>query len=261
MAMNLPDPVALAGAPRGRTIDTIAEVLDDLAADPAHIAAVESIRPGRVRRDVQDPEYRLRSRYTASLRRFMYNPALLEVVFAEAELKTLFFRTFGYKGQTEFTVYPNAWLRDLPLLDLGQRCYLGDGIILGTNQVAVDQQYLVVDRISIGATTVFDQHCMVGYGSRVGSGCVIGARVMIGMKTRIGDAVLVRPASGVGHHCRLGNRVRIGHDVMVGAFSVVEDDVIVSDYSRIPEFSRVTRDGIVPRRAEKAQPLPELQFA
>lgn len=252
------DPFMLASSPRAEAVNAIAKVLGSLAADPAHIAAVDSLRPGRFRRDAEDPGYRLRSLYTSALRRFMYNPAVLEVIFAEADLQTLFLRTFGYRGQTRFTLYPNAWLRDLPLLDLGQDCYLGDGIVLGTNQVSVDQQFLIVDRISIGAGTVFDQQCMVGYGSSVGSKCVIGARVMIGMRTRICDEAQVRPGSGIGHHCRIGARVRIGHDVMVGAFSVIDDDVIVGDYSRIPEFSRVTREGHRSRRSERTHRRTEL---
>lgn len=173
--------------------------LEELDADPDHRRAVAAIGPGRFRRDASDHRYAARFGYTAALRRYVYNPAALERIFGDPSLKALFLRTFGYKGHTDFTVYPNAWLRDLPLLNIGRRCYLADGIVLGTNQVSPDQQWLTVEGISIGDDTVFDQQCMVGYGTRIGRDCVIGARVMIGMRARIGlqtPRFALRAASG-----------------------------------------------------------------
>ena len=30
------------------------------------------------------------------------------------------FRIFGYRGSMDFTIYPDTWIRDLPLLDFGE---------------------------------------------------------------------------------------------------------------------------------------------
>ena len=52
----------------------------------------------------------------STTRRPIYFVALSHPV-AQAALT---FRLFGYRGQMDFTVYPDTWIRDLPLLDFGQ---------------------------------------------------------------------------------------------------------------------------------------------
>lgn len=228
--------------------EVIAADLRRLAVDRAHLDAIAAIRPGRFRRDPQDSTYAARLRYTAALRGYVYNPSLLEVVLSLPWLKTLFFRSFGYRGSTEFTIYPSCWIRDLPLLDIGERAYLADGIVLGSNQVSVDQQWIRVGRITIGARTIFDQQCMVGYGSSIGQDCVIGVRVSVGMNVRIGTGCKVGPSSTIGHQCRIGNGVTVGHAVTIGNFSRVDDGIEIPDYTCVPQFSHVSRDAISPRR-------------
>jgi carbonic anhydrase/acetyltransferase-like protein (isoleucine patch superfamily) len=226
----------------------IVDYLRRLSGDEEFLGSVAAIRPGRFRRDGSDPVYLARARYTRELRKFVYNPAVLDVVLGDPELKTRFFRTFGYQGSTNFTIYPSCWIRDLPLLDLGEDVYCGDGIVLGTNQISTDQQTLTVGRICIGPGTVFDQQCMVGYGSTIGARCVLGIRVMIGMKATLGDRVQVRPSTAIAHHVVLEHGAIVGNASVVGAFSVVEAGVELPDYSRVPQFTRVTRSGMVPRR-------------
>jgi hypothetical protein len=41
-------------------------------------------------------------------------------------LKALVFRLFGYRGDLNFTVYPDTWIRDLPLLDFGKGAYISN---------------------------------------------------------------------------------------------------------------------------------------
>lgn len=233
------------------TVEAIKKQLNDLSNDAEHNKSVAAIRPGRFRRDSADEIYQSRIKYTNSLRKFVYNPVLLEVIFGNSELKNLFFRAFGYQGQTDFTIYPNCWIRDLALLDIGERVYLADGIVLGTNQVSTDQEFLTVDGISIGARTIFDQQCMVGYGAQIGSDCIIGVRAAIGMKTSIGDGCIIRPGTTISHHCKVGYNVKVGYKAFIGDFSVIEDGVEIPDGAQIPQFSRVTKNGILPRRAKR----------
>ena len=96
---------------------------------------VSNIKAGKFVRDPNDPDYNDRIVYTKLLRTFLYNPAVLNVVFEEQKLKEKFFRAFGYTGKVNFTIYPTCWLRDLPLLDIGDRVYLGDHITLVLSQV------------------------------------------------------------------------------------------------------------------------------
>ena len=98
-------------------------------------AVVANIKAGTFDRTVPNKDYQDRLAYTKAFRKFIYNPAILNEIFSCPELKESFFRTFGYKGALDFTIYPKCWLRDLPLLDIGSGTYLADGILLGTNQV------------------------------------------------------------------------------------------------------------------------------
>lgn len=74
-------------------------------------------------------------------------------ILSDVELKEIFFRTFGYQGTMNFTIYPTAWLRDLTLLDFGEDVYMGDGILLGTNQVNQDQEFIYTCTTSDTRTT------------------------------------------------------------------------------------------------------------
>lgn len=221
-----------------------------LERDETHKLAVAEIRPGRFRRDPESPPYRARLCYTANLRRFVYNPALLERVFGSRDLQEQFLKVFGYQGSTRFTVYPKCWIRDLPLLDFGDGVYLGDGIVLGTNQVSTCQQFVTVDRIAVGSGTVMDQECMIGYGSAIGRDNVVGVRVLFGARATTGARCRFAPRATVGHHCRLGDDVSVGHDTFIGSFSVVESGVEIPDYSRIPQFSHISKSGATPRRRQ-----------
>jgi hypothetical protein len=88
----------------------------------------------------------------------------MNIILSTPSFEELFFRTFRYKYNLDFTIYPNCWIRDLPLPDIGEKCYLADGILLGTNRVSINQKILRVDHIKIGDHTIFDQQCALGLG-------------------------------------------------------------------------------------------------
>lgn len=224
--------------------DALEQELCTLDADAGFRDAVAAIRRGKFVRDPDDPAYAPRLVYTRHLRRFVYDPAAMNVILSEPLLKQHFFRSFGYRGALDFTIYPNAWLRDLPLLDIGSGAYLADGIVLGTNQVAPDQRTLRVEPIRIGARTVFDQQCMVGLGSVVGADAVIGVGSHIGLRTRIGDGVTLGAACRIGHFATVGAGARLGYDVILADGAVVEPGVVVPDFARIPAKAHVTHAGV-----------------
>ena len=57
-------------------------------------------------------------------------------------LKKLLFRIFGLRGNTNFTLYPDTWVRDLPLLHLGEGAYLSNRATMGTNMVLHDSIFV-----------------------------------------------------------------------------------------------------------------------
>ncbi len=223
----------------------IAEELRALGDNPEFVKSVENIQPGYFRRG-DDAEYQHRLVYTKQLRRWVYDGRAMNEILSEPELKELFFRTFGYTGNLNFTIYPSAWLRDLPLLDIGENAYLGDGILLGTNQVSRDQKHIKVGRIKIGSSVIFDQRCMIGLDSSVGDDCIIGIDTAIGLWCNIGSRVHVNARCSINHRCTIGDDVTLGYHVFLGLGAVVDSGVELPDKTHVPAHSRATKDGIVP---------------
>lgn len=229
-------------------LSTVVLSLRELEGNATFQKAVKNIKTGKFKRDKDNPDYQDRLIYTKALRPFVYNPAVMDIIFSDEKVKAFFFRTFGYQGNLDFTIYPNSWLRDLPLLDIGKKVYLADGILLGTNQVTPDQQWICTGKITIGDNCIFDQGCSVGFNTRIGANSTIGFEVAIGLKNRIGENVKIGGRSNIAHGCRIGNNVTLSDCCRIGSFSVIEDGVELEEYTDIPAFSLVTKEGIFSRR-------------
>lgn len=208
------------------------------------VEVVASIKTGRFKRNTQQTSYQHRLIYTKYLRAYVYDPARLNIVFSDAALQHLFFRTFGYQGNTRFTIYPNVWLRDLPLLDIGENVYLGDGILLGTNQVSENQQFIKVGKISIGNNSIFDQQCSVGLDTKIGHHVQARFRAAVGLKCTLGNHVVLGECCVIGHKTQLDDGVIIGTGVKLGNFVKVEANVHIPEHAVIPSFSHVTQQGV-----------------
>jgi UDP-3-O-[3-hydroxymyristoyl] glucosamine N-acyltransferase len=224
--------------------------------------AVSNIKAGKFVRDTNDPDYNDRIVYTKELRNFLYNPAVLNVIFGEQELKEKFFRAFGYAGKVNFTIYPKCWLRDLPLLDIGDNVYLADNILLGTNQVTPDQKTIVVGNIKIGDNCIFNQGCTVGGKSTIGNDCIIGFESAIGFGNRVGENTEIGERVTIGHCNKIGSGVKIGYMCKIGRFCIIEDGVEIDEMTEIPSYSLVTKNGIFSRRkkANKIKPMEVSQI-
>ncbi len=222
--------------------------IERLQTDPRFQDAVRNIKAGIFERNRSNKDYNDRIIYTMELRNFLYNPAVLDVVFKDQELKEKFFRTFGYQGNVNFTIYPKCWLRDLPLLDIGKNVYLGDNILLGTNQVTPDQKSLVVGPIKIGDNYIFNQGCTLGGKTTIGENGTIGFEVGIGFRNTIGSNVKIGERSTICHGNRIGNNVTIGNMCKIGNFCIIEDGVDLAEMTEISSYSLVTKKGIFSRR-------------
>ncbi|MCB0662059.1 MAG: hypothetical protein KDC24_04930 [Saprospiraceae bacterium] len=229
-------------------LSTIVLTLRELSTNIPFQRAVNNIKSGKFKREKDNPDYQDRILYTRQLRAFVYNPAIMDAILSDEKVKSLFFRTFGYNGSLDFTIYPNSWLRDLPLLDIGKGTYLADGILLGTNQVTPDQQWICTGKITIGENCIFDQGCSIGLNSRLGNNCTIGFEVAIGLKNQLGENVKIGGRSNIAHGCRIGNNVTIPDCCRIGSFSIIEDGVELEEFSDGPAFSLVTKEGIFSRR-------------
>lgn len=215
---------------------------------PEFAESIPNIKPGTFARDASNVVYRSRLLYTKFLREYVYNPIAMNIILTHSSLKELFFRTFGYKGKLNFTIYPALWLRDLAVLDFGDDVYMGDGILLGTNQVSPDQKSIKVGPIVIGSRTVLDQQCAIGLGSRIGEDCTFGFRASVGLKANIGNRVNVGGSSIIAHCVKIGNDVAIGQGAFIHDFAVIEDGARICDGIHIPRFSLVSKSGEISSR-------------
>lgn len=228
--------------------NAISDFLTELRRDQLLSWALTKIRPGTFARDPEDEDYRARLIYADRLRLFVYNPGVMNTVLTTVDLKESFFRTFGYAGNLDFTIYPNAWLRDLPLVTIGKRAYLGDHILLGTNSVSIDQQYVRVGEIKIGEGVVMDQQCAIGLGTSIGNFSHFAFRTAVGLKSRIGEHVHVGVGTMIGNKVTIGDGVKMGQMCVAHDFVLIESGAHVADSVHIPSHHRFCTDGrIVPR--------------
>lgn len=225
------------------SISEIKKKLEHLNSDTNFQNHVNNIKPGKFRRNPQNPDYQSRLIYTKELRLFVYNQAVMNEIYSDSSLKDFFFRTFGYKGNLNFTIYPDAWIRDLPLWDIGENCYLGDGILMGTNIVRQDQQVLSVGSIKIGDNTIFNQKCAVGFNLEIGKNCAIGYNCTVGVKGKVGDNTTIGEYSFIGHGTKVGSNVTIGQYCYIGNMSQIEDGVCIENATKIPPFTKITQEG------------------
>jgi hypothetical protein len=88
---------------------------------------------GKFPRDLRHPVYRKRRFYGLCWTSVYYFKPLYFLCLTIPWLKWATFRLFGYRGQMDFTIYPDTWIRDLPLLELGRGAYIANRATLGTN--------------------------------------------------------------------------------------------------------------------------------
>ena len=72
-----------------------------------------AIKPGRFPRSLSHPVYFGRRLYGLCWTAVYYSP-FYWLYLSVPTLKWLTFRLFGYRGQMDFTLYPDTWIRDLP---------------------------------------------------------------------------------------------------------------------------------------------------
>ncbi len=215
------------------------QILNQISEDAKLQEAILHIKPGKFKRGPDDPIYVHRGYYTRMLKSFLTDYKLMNAILTDKKLQTRFFRVFGYEGEVDFTLYPQCWIRDLPLLQIGKMSYLGDGIVLGTNKVSIDQKTVKVGRITIGDHTIIDQDCMLGYSTHIGHHTAIGVRSCIGVKTHIGNNCRIAEIVNIGHCCNIGNDVSIGQVSAIGNFTTIADGTKIPAFSRIPPKSSI----------------------
>jgi len=189
-----------------------------------------AIMPGTFPRSLSNPTYFHRRLYGVCWTALYYCTPAYHVCLSLRPLKALAFRLFGYRGALDFTVYPDTWIRDLPLLDLGSGAYVSNRATLGTNIVLANGRILV-DRIVVGPRALVGHLTMLAPGVEIEEAAEIAVGCAIGVRVRVG------PRAHIGGLCRVENGARIGAGANVGNCSFVASRSSVRAGQRVPPAS------------------------
>lgn len=187
---------------------------------------LRGLREGRFKRDIADYDYFLRRVHATPWTILYYFVPVYSIVLSVGPLKALAFRLFGYKGNLNFTVYPDTWLRDIPILDFGQGVYLSNKSSIATNICLMDGT-IMVDGIQIGA------HSCVGHGTLIGPGTKMAEKVELGANITSGIRVKYGKGSKVYEMCG------IQHGVVIGENAIIEGGAILGLRTRIGNGVRI----------------------
>jgi carbonic anhydrase/acetyltransferase-like protein (isoleucine patch superfamily) len=192
-----------------------------------------SITPGTFPRDLNSRIYFHRRLYGTCWTAMYYCNPVYSLCLSVPPLKWLLFRIFGYRGTLEFTIYPDTWIRDLPLLKFGRGAYLSNRATIGTN-IALANGHILVDEIIIGEKSCIGHLAMLapgvetGYATEIGVGCAIGIRTKIGESSRIG------PTCAIDHGVQIGSKVIMGGMSCVGKLARIGNGISIAVGSLIP---------------------------
>jgi acetyltransferase-like isoleucine patch superfamily enzyme len=192
------------------------------------------VTPGKFKRRIGDCGYFHRRLYGLCWTAVYYNKPVYFLCLSIPILKWLTFRLFGYRGSMNFTIYPDTWIRDLPLLHFEDGVYVSNRATLGTN-IALSNGFLLVDRITLRSKSLVGHLTMLAPGVEMQHGAEVGVGGAIGIGTKIGRNASVGPRCSIGHGVLLGNRAT------VGGHSCVDSGSILADGIRLPVGSVVVR--------------------
>jgi carbonic anhydrase/acetyltransferase-like protein (isoleucine patch superfamily) len=196
-----------------------------------------SIVPGKFPRSLSHPVYLDRRLYGLCLTAVYYCTPVYAAVLYVDPFRRYFFRLFGYRGDLDFTIHPDTWIRDLPLVRFGKGTYVANQATVGTNIVTDQGRSIWVDRIEVGAGSVIGSHTLVAPGTVIGSGVEIGINSICGLKARIRDGATLGPQCAVGHGAVIGENASLGRRAEVDSRMRVEAG------TSVPPFARITRVG------------------
>jgi carbonic anhydrase/acetyltransferase-like protein (isoleucine patch superfamily) len=206
-----------------------------------------SVVPGKVRRDVNDRMYFHRRLYGLCWTAVYYNKPAYYLCLSLPVLKWITFRLFGYRGSMNFTVYPDTWIRDLPVLHFEDGVYVSNRATLGTN-IALHNGLLLVEGITLRSKALVGHLSMLAPGVELGPGAEIGVGGGIGIKTKLDAGAFVGPCSVIEHGVRLGRNASVGAHSYIGSRSTIFNDIklpagsVVAPRTTLKDAGDVTED-------------------
>jgi len=196
---------------------------------PTHHA----IKNGRFLRNPKDEVYKYRILYGLCWTMIYYFPLVYNLVLQFSILKKIVFKLFGYKGQTSFKIYPDTWIRDFPILTIGEKAYLSNKATIGTN-ICLQSGHIFVENIIIGPNTVIGHLAMIAPGTEMGKDTEIGVGTAFGVRSKTEDNVNIGPGCVISHGTIIRKDAQIGMHSYIGLKCEIKEGILVPPGSNLP---------------------------
>jgi carbonic anhydrase/acetyltransferase-like protein (isoleucine patch superfamily) len=213
---------------------------------------------GKFPRSPSHPIYALRRFYGSAWSQIYYFKPIYSLFLSMPLFKTILFKSFGLKGNTEFTVYPDSWIRDLPLLKIGRGAYLANRCTVGTN-VCMNDGSILVGRCEFGDNSLVGHLAIFGLGCKLGNRSEIGIGAALGIRVRIGDESQIAPNASLYHGAEIGNQVKVGACAFVGMKAKIADGVELKPGAFIPAGAIIANQPDAERHFSSEMDLLKIQ--
>ncbi len=196
----------------------------------------KGIVAGKFPREAFHKVYFLRRIYGTCWTQVFYFKPLYSIALSIPILKKYLFRLFGYKHGTNFTVYPDTWVRDLPILKIGNGAYLSNRATIGTN-ICLSNGSILVDGITVGDKGLVGHLAVLAPGANIGNKVEIGVVTAIAIRVQLADGSKVDPCCAINHGVAIGPKTRVGASSFIGLKSVLGPNLNIPPGSNIPAGS------------------------
>ena len=193
---------------------------------------LRGVKKGKFERKLTDPVYGPRRIHAVCWNLIFYSGPIYNVILGSKTLTKLLFRLFGYTGNMNFSLAPDAWIRDLPLLNFGDGVYISNKSSVATNMTLTDGQILV-DGITMGNRSTLGHSSLIAPGTTMAENVQIEAFVLSGVRNKYGKN------TQVGDRCALDHAVRVGENTVIGSGSIVSIRASIGDNIVIPDGSHI----------------------
>ena len=238
---------ALVRTPRSGFSQSVAVVLSPIIYCLAYVAiagalsrlTLRAIVAGKFPRDLRHTVYGPRRLYALCWTAVYYCPPIYHAVLAAPILKRITFRLFGYRGSMEFQTYPDTWLRDLPLLQVGRGAYLSNKATISPN-MCLRNGKIIVQPVRIGAGTMIGHLTMIAPGVTIGEDSEVGVGCAVGLNVQVGSRAVVDHTSTLDHGSVIGDRCVVGTRAYIGRSAVVKDGIRIPAGAIVPARAVIT---------------------
>jgi carbonic anhydrase/acetyltransferase-like protein (isoleucine patch superfamily) len=191
------------------------------------------IKRGKFPRDVKHSVYGKRRIFGLCWTQMYYSGPIYSIILAIPLFRKIVFRLFGYRGSMDITLYPDTWIRDLPILKLSPKTYLSNKSTIGTN-ICLNDGSVLVDGIITGESAMVGHLVMLAPGCKIGQKSEVGVGCGLGIRSRVGNDSIVKPTCVLNHGASVGNNSDIGTRTYIGLKSVIGDNIVIPAGSNIP---------------------------